>query len=468
MRVASRLALLLAAGLLALTPSSAAKRGGSAPPLAFTSVTVLPMTAGEPVLRDQTVLVRDGRVAALGPAGSVRVPAGAVRIDGRGKYLLPGLADMHVHLEHFDDPAYLKLFLVHGVTFVRSMDGRPGILEARRQAAAGALASPDIYTAGQVLDGDPPVRDDNVALATPEQARRAVREQAAAGYDFIKVYTNLSPTVFEAIMSEAAARRIPVAGHAPRAVGLEAFAASGVRSIEHLGDFADSIAAPFAGQAPPPAATRRLGLVADPARMRAAAARIAASGLWVVPTMITDERTLAPPDKVEEWAKSPEMASVDRGIVQYWRGALERAAERLGPANWQWVERGKANQRALVRALHEAGVPLLLGTDTPQPFVFPGSSVHDELAHYVAAGLTPRQALALATREPARFLGQERIWGTITPGRRANLLLIDANPFEDIRNTRRIAGVVSRGRWLPAQRLQQMREEVERLAAKSE
>jgi imidazolonepropionase-like amidohydrolase len=448
----------------------AASAAETEPPLVFAGVNLLPMTAGEPVLRGRSVLVEKGRIAAVGPSGSLRVPRNAVRIDGRGKYLMPGLADMHVHLEHFDSPDYLKLFLVHGVTFVRSMDGRPNILDWKRQAAAGTLASPDIHSAGPVLDGSPPRRDDNLALATPEEARRAVEAQAAAGYDFVKVYNNLAPEVFQAIAQSAAARGLPMVGHIPQAVPLDAFLASGAVSIEHLSDFADSIAAPTAaGAAPPDSLRRRLGFAADPARMEALAARLAATPVWVVPTIVTDDRLVAPAADVERWMKDPEAASVDRGILNYyWRGTLERAAARLAESDWRWVEQGRANRLALLRAFHRAGVRLMVGSDTPNPFVFPGASLHDELANYVAAGLTPAQALVLATREPARFLGQSREWGTIEPGKRANLLLLDSNPLADIGATRRIAGVVLGGRWLPAAELERMRRDVESVAAASE
>lgn len=473
MRVLSRFCLTLAAFASAGCAGSAARPAAAAaadiePALAFTSVNVLPMTAGEPVLRDQDVLVENGRITAVGPSASLHIPGDAVRIDGRGKYLMPGLADMHAHLEHFDHPAYLQLFLVHGVTMVRSMDGRPNILDWRRQAAAGTLASPDIHTAGPVLDGSPPRRDDNLALATPGEARRAVEEQAAAGYDFIKVYDNLSLEAFRAVMQAAAARNLPVVGHVPDAVPLEAFLDSGIRSIEHLSDFADAIAAPpTAGSIPPDSLRRRLGFTAAEARIEALAARVAAARPWVVPTMITGDRFIASVADVERWAADPEAAAVDRGILGWWRGTVLGAAERVGSANWRWVELGRANRRALVRAFHRAGVPLLVGSDTPNPFVFPGASMHDELANFVAAGLTPGQALAAATREPARFLGQERSWGTIEPGQRANLLLLDADPLADIEATRRIAGVVLGGRWMPRETLERMRREVERVAAAS-
>ncbi len=438
-------------------------------PLVFLSVNVLPMTAGEPVLRNQTVLVEDGRITAMGRTGSLRVPGHATRIDGQGKYLMPGLADMHVHLEHFDRPEYLRLFLIHGVTMVRSMDGRPGILDWKRQTASGALPGPDIHTAGPVLDGSPPRRDDNLALATPEEARRAVNEQADVGYDFLKVYDNLAPDVFRAIMDEAATRNMPVVGHVPDAVGLDTFLTSGIRSIEHVGDFADSLAAMQPDEVVPDSLTRRLGFPADQARIEALAAKVAASRVWVIPTLITDDRLVAPPADVERWVSDPEIATVDRGILTYyWRGALARSAGRLGVDDWRWVDRGRQNRLAVIGAFHRAGVPLMTGTDTPNPFVFPGSSMHDELANYVAAGLTPAEALTLATREPARFLGQSQAWGTIEAGKRANLLLLDANPLEDISATRRIAGVVIGGRWLSSERLGQMRLEVERVAAASE
>jgi imidazolonepropionase-like amidohydrolase len=473
MRVVSLSLLVVAAfafagGAGSARTAPAARVAATGPALAFTSVNVLPMTAGEPVLRDQTVLVENNRIAAVGPSGSLRIPRRAVRIDGRRKYLMPGLADMHVHLEHFDHPDYLKLFLVHGVTMVRSMDGRPNILDWRRQAAAGTLASPDIHTAGQVLDGSPGRRQDNLELATPEEARRAVEEQAAAGYDFIKVYNNLSREAFEAVMQAAAARNMPVVGHVPTAVPLDVFLQSGARSVEHLSDFADAIAVPPPpGSEPPGHIRRRLGFAASEARMTALAARVAASRVWVVPTMITEDRLVASAASVDRWASDPAATAIDRGILGYWRRTVLGAAGGVGAAHWHWVEQGRANRLALVRFFHRAGVPLLVGSDTPGPFVFPGASIHDELANFVAAGLTPGQALAAATREPARFLGQERDWGTIERGKRANLLLLEANPLADIAATRRIAGVVSGGRWMSAAHLQRMRRDVERMAASS-
>lgn len=463
--LATALALITAVACAAAPPLP---QSPDSPPIAFTSVNVLPMTAGEPILRDQTVVVQNGVIATIGPAESARIPAGSIRISGQGKYLMPGLADMHVHLEHFDNAEYLKLFLVNGVTMVRSMDGRPEILQWKRDAAAGTLASPDIHTAGQVLDGKPPVRDDNIALGSAAEARLAVEAQAAAGYDFIKVYANLSPEAFDSIVATARTRGLPVVGHTPRAVGLDKFLDSGTASIEHLGDFAESIeASPGGATAGPAVLKRRLGFAADKARMEAVAIKVAQSGVWVVPTMITDDRWIAPASRVEEWASEPTTAPIDRGIVDYWRGSVGRARDSVGEANWARVEQGRQNRLALVLAFQRAEVPLMVGSDTPNAFVIPGWSVHQELANYVAAGITPAQALAAATREPARFLGQDKSWGTLEQGKRANLLLLYANPFDDIGATRRIAGVVLRGNWLPEERLTQMRKDVEAVAANS-
>ena len=219
------IAVLLAA-CLAVNPT--------ADPLAFVGIDVVTMVPGQSVLRDQTVVIRQGRIAALGPRAGTPVDEPVRTVDGRGLYLMPGLADLHVHLEHFDDPSVLDLFLAHGVTTVRNMDGRPRILEWRRQVEAGEVLGPRIITAGPILDGDPPLRPDNTAVADPPAARAAVAEQAAAGYDFIKVYTNLSAEAYRAVFAAAAEHGLPVAGHVPRFLDPGDARKAGQASIEHL------------------------------------------------------------------------------------------------------------------------------------------------------------------------------------------------------------------------------------------
>lgn len=461
----------LAAALL-LLPGSAAGQAAAAPTsptLAIVGAHVIPMTGQQRVLRDQTVIVHEGRIATIGPRGRTAVPPHAVEVDAAGKYLVPALADMHVHLEHFDDPAYLQGFLVHGVAFVRNMDGRPNILEWKRDAANGTLLSPRIHTAGPILDGDPPARSDNRKVADGEEARRAVAEQADAGYDFIKLYTNVSPEVYGAIVEAAKARRLPVSGHVPRAVGFRRMLEDGVASIEHLGDFADAVRAEGA-ELPQQAQglKRRLASALDSTRTAALASELARSGTWNVPTMVQADRAVANASTLERWLADPAVGAVDQGMVEhYWRGSVLRAGEGLDAEGWSLVARGRANRLAVVGAFHRAGVRMLVGTDTPQPFVVPGASVHEELANFVAAGMTPEQALAAATREAARFVGQDAAWGTVEVGKHADLLLLEADPLADIAATRSIVGVVAQGRWLPGARLGEMRAAVEKVAAAS-
>jgi hypothetical protein len=359
---------------------------------------------------------------------------------------------MHVHLEYFDKPDVLQLFLKHGVTTVRSMDGRPNIMVWRDETAAGRLAGPRIVTAGPILDGAPPAREDNLALADAAAGRAAVAEQAGLGYDFIKVYTNLSPETHAAILEEAQRRGLRVAGHVPRKVPLAA-AAAGHWSIEHLGDFAPAVSDP--GGATPGWARRFLAAPIAPERLAALGGTLAASRVWVVPTTVQKDRELAPATTVDAWVAA-EMQAVPAEVLAGWRSASARWAERLEPDDWALIEQARRNRLAVILAFHGAGVRLAVGSDTPNPFVLPGLSVHLELANFVAAGLTPAQALAAATIEPARMLGLEREQGSVEVGKRADLLLLSANPLDDIGNAARRVGIFVGGRWFAEGELRAM------------
>ena len=210
-----------------------AQKAGEA--LAFVSVTVVPMDS-ERVMADQTVIVRDGRIDEIGPASQAHVPENAVVIDGRGRYLMPGLADMHVHLES-EDPASLAVFLANGVTTVRCMWGNPEILQWRRDVESGELLGPTIYTTGPILDGDPPYWPGSTVITTPEQAVREVAAEKQAGYDAVKVLDNLLPDVYEAVLRAAREQGLPVYGHVPWRVGLEDALGGGQKSFEHITDW---------------------------------------------------------------------------------------------------------------------------------------------------------------------------------------------------------------------------------------
>ena len=447
--IAAAIALVATACTTAKAPS-----GGPAV-VAFERVNVLPMTDAESLLSDQTVLVSGNVITAIGPTHQVQVPAGATRIDGRGRYLMPGLADMHVHLEHVENPAILQLFVAHGVTTVRNMDGRPFILDWRRQAAAGKLAGPTIVTAGPVLDGDPPLRDDNLSVADAIEAESAVAAQADAGYDFIKVYTNLSPEAYRAAVAAARRRGLPIAGHVPRDLSL-AEAIASQQSVEHLMDYGDAVDA-RAADAPWHWSNMFLAMPMDAAKANSLGDRLAAHGVWTVPTLVEADRRIGRPEQVRGWLQSPAMQFVPADAVDYWREESLRAASRMDADDWRLLERGRANRLKLVQILHRSGAPLLAGTDTPNTFLVPGDSLHEELELLVAAGLTSGEALLLATSEAARFLGQADEWGTVVPGKKADLLLLSANPLVDIRNSRRIEGVMLNGRWFARGDLDKMR-----------
>jgi imidazolonepropionase-like amidohydrolase len=426
------------------------------PATAFVGVSVVGMTRSAESMSNQTVVVRDGQIEAVGPRGEIAVPPDAVRIDGSGKYLMPGLADMHVHLEHFEDPSILKLFLANGVTTVRNMDGRPRILEWKKQVEEGSLLGPLIYTAGPLLDGDPPVRSDNTIVRNAGEARAAVIAQKSAGYDFVKVYTNLSAEAYEAVVATAWENDMPVAGHVPKAVGLKR-AIGRQASIEHLGDYADVVEAddsPFKSRSQ--WFKRFLGMPVDREKAQVVGKEQSRQGSWTVPTLVQADKELASPDLIRQWSATPEMSYIPADMRATWEEQTRKVTMRMDDEDWRRVALGKQNRFMLVRALHEAGAQLLAGSDTPNPFVVPGVALREELKYLVEAGLTPWAALATSTRDAARFADQLDGRGTVEAGQRADLLLLEANPLEDVTNVGKLSGVMVHGRWFPREELTRM------------
>lgn len=364
---------------------------------------------------------------------------------------------MHVHLEHGEDPDTLNLYVANGVTTVRSMDGRPYILDWRRRVAEGELIGPKIVTAGPILDGDPPLRGDNLAMADAPAAQSAVQEQYRAGYDFIKIHTNLSPEAFRAAAATARELGMQAAGHVPRRVELED-AIAWMNSIEHLADYRDAL------DARPPAEARGwhwskllLAQPLGPARMEALARDLAASETWTVPTLVETERRVGTIAQVQAWRTLPEMAAIPSDAIDFWLEQVTGNAARLDEEDWALVEAGQRNRLELTAALHRGGAGILAGSDTPNPFLVPGASLHRKLRLLVGAGLSPGHALLAATRNAARFLGQEQDWGTVEAGRRADLVLLEADPLTEIANTEQIAGVMLGGRWIPKDVLERLK-----------
>ncbi|MFW6083910.1 MAG: amidohydrolase family protein [Gemmatimonadota bacterium] len=405
---------------------------------AFVNTSVVPMDA-ERVLENHTVLVVDERITRVGPADEVEVPDGATRIDGEGRYLMPGLAEMHAHIPGADaSPPYLEntlfLYLANGITTIRGMLGEPAHLDLRERAARGDLLSPRIYTSGPSLNGN--------SVSSAEQAREMVREQAAAGYDFLKLHPGLTRAEFDAIDEEADEADIDFAGHVSLDVGLERTLEARQATIDHLDGYVEAMAGPGA----PASQFFGLNLVdrVDLEVLPELAGETARAGVWNVPTQALFPDFLGDPAELRRRA---DVRYVPPGMVDGWADAVrqQQAGPLLSPENGlRFLE----VRREILKALHDAGAGILLGSDAPQVFNVPGFSMHEELEEYVRAGLTPYEALRTGTVNVAVFYGAEAERGTVAEGRVADLVLLRGNPLEDVANVRDPAGVMVRGRWL--------------------
>jgi len=452
----------------AMSADSTSASGGM---LVFEHVSVIPMDSNR-VLPDQTVLIQGDLITAIGPAATVPFSPQALQVDGRGKFLMPGLVDMHVHLLGRDEVNdVLTMFLAYGITAIRQMSGSPGVLALRRKVQEGEVLGPTIFTVGELIDGSPPVWDRGTAVVTtPEMAREVVDRQKQAGYDEVKVYDNLLSPEYEAVMAEAARVGIPVVGHLPKDVPLERALHLHQASIEHLTGyltyvqrsdspfaFAHRDAGPLAGteQSAGHASNATVAHASEPdlemprwvnpEKIPEIAKLTAEAGTWNVPTLVTLVNAKRKEEYPQAW-KRPGMQYATKSMRDWWNSDVETSDP---AARAQLLD----IRLSLVRALHQAGAKLLVGTDTPHPFVLPGLSVHDELHNFIAAGLTPYEALWSATRGPAEFLAQPHEFGVVATGARADLLLLEANPLTNIDNALRIVGVMVRGRWLSSERL---------------
>ena len=461
------LALLLL--LLSFTPFVPARAQGPSPRVtAFEHVNVIPMDR-ERVLRDQTVVVRDGLIREVGDARRVRVPEGALRIDGRGKYLLPGLVDMHTHLFSDDDfpeelaADELALMLANGVTTIRLMIGTTEHLAMRRDVEAGRMLGPTLYVASPQLAGRAyggGVFNGRV-VKTAEEARAAVRDFKAAGYDFIKLTTEITPEVYDAATAQAKASGIRVVGHVDVRVGLRRALAAG-QQIEHLDSYMEAV---LRDDAPSKASVSDVGVwrkrnwesldYVDDRKVEEVARATARAGVYTCPTLTFFKLTFAVEPSDDEVRARPDYPFFPAALRESRHAALKRF----------WTEPPTAERRRryqgvrdrLVKAIHDAGGKIMAGSDTPELFLLYGFTLHRELRNLVEAGLSPYAALAAATRNPAEYLRALDRVGTVARGRRADLLLLDANPLDQITNTELRAGVMVRGRWLPESELRAMR-----------
>jgi hypothetical protein len=425
--------MLLAAFLLVAATSAST----AADTLVITDVSVLPMDRPA-VLEHQTIVVAHGRIIALGPTKDVVPPTGARVIDGRGKFLLPGLVDMHVHLTTSDE---LPMYVGNGVLTVRDLNGSPETLRWRHDVAIGSLVGPRLFVSGPMIAGKEIPWQNKVTPSTAAQADSVVRAQKAAGYDQIKIYDGISKPVFDAAVAAAKRAGLPVSGHIPASVGFDGVLAAKM-NLEHLDKTVFAV-------------TRH---ELDTLLIPSIVSRIKNAGVWVTPTLESMvQLSKVGSGRFDSLLTRPEALVVPEGLRAFWTSITVRlAGNRRLPSDVRcnpWCE----YQLRLAGALAKAGVPMLAGTDVPNAVLVPGYSLHRELEVMVDAGATPFQALVAATSAPARFFGQERDWGTIAVGRRANLYMIERNPLGDITALQRPFGVVLEGRWIDEAELARLR-----------
>ncbi len=404
------------------------------------NVNVITMDAPE-LLLNQTVLIESGKVVAVDPAGTEQVDFDGQRIAGNGGYLLPGLAEMHAHIPatrsgQAEIDKVLKLYLANGIVLARGMLGEPGHLALRESLANGERIGPELVTSGPSLNGQ--------SVSSRQQAGKLVREQQAAGYDFIKLHPGLSRTEYQQAVKEAKRVDIQLAGHVSQEVGLELTLNSKQATIDHLDGYARGLLAEGSDalRRDPGFFGAAIAADMDFDRIEQLAIRTANQGVWNVPTETLMLHTLGntPLQTMLDW---PEMRYIDADTLSRWGNSVKSLRAEYSK---QQRQRLLAMRQQLLLALQQHGAGLLLGSDAPQILNVPGFSIHRELQAMVAAGLSPAQALSMGTRNVGKFFGREG-WGMLKPGSPANLVLVAENPLEDIRHTSGILGVMRQGKW---------------------
>lgn len=437
--------------------------------LAFTNLTVIDVDAGvaRPGL---TVVVKGDRITAVHPTVSCRVLETPRVVDGSGKFLIPGLWDMHVHLVH---ASLVPLFVQNGVTGVRHMFSFNPFYRPTAPAVPGDVVYPRIVTANQMLDGPTtpftfPAKQNVVIVKDDTTARAGVRELQKRGNDFVKVYSKLPRDAYFATLDEAKTLGMSVCGHLPHAVSLAEACEKGQLTIEHLGGvaigcsidearlMAELLAEAPGGTATDTATGWRVQVKAHESYNSAKAEmlfrKLKKNGTWHTPSLVVARAT----STLGEVHVPDPAKSMPPLVAEFWKRDLKDNGVKLPMlglsftkadlAEWKGLDK---KDQELVRQMHKAGIPILAGTDSPAPYVVPGHSLHDELALFTQAGMTPGEALRTATLNPARCLGREKDLGTIAPGKFADLVLLAQNPLADIHNTRSIEMVLIGGRIVP-------------------
>jgi imidazolonepropionase-like amidohydrolase len=398
--------------------------------LVLLHVTVIDMT-GAAVKADMTVIVAGGRIAAIGKTNKLHIPKDSQVINATGKFLIPGLWDMHTHIgnEDFDKNAYLRLFIANGVTGIRVMFGELEHYVWRKEIDSGKLLGPRLVVASREIDE---------AKTSAQEACKAIRKAKQEGADFFKVHDGLPKDSYLALMDEARRIGLRVEGHVPVSISAEEASAAGQKSIEHFTGLNEA--------------------ESDSRKALALSAIFKKNQTWLCPTLIMRNNYAVLDDKRQ--VNDERLKYVEPSWQKRWVRMVNESGN--APAN-EWSNRKEIvrKEKNLVGLMHKAGVNMLAGTDNTNPFCFPGFSIHDELAILVDAGLAPLEALQTATLNPAKFLNKLHLLGTVEKGKLADLFLLDANPLADIHNTTKIHAVVVNGQFIGRQELDRMLDEVE-------
>ena len=425
---------------------------------AFLNVNVLPMDgSGDRVLERQVVMIENGEVSLIGAVDEFSVAEDVTSIDGEDYFLIPGLTEMHGHLpdprmSDQDIRNLLFLYVANGVTTVRGMQGNPSQFALRNAIERGRLLGPKLYLASVSMNGN--------SVTTPEEASQRAREYKVDGYDLIKTHEGMSLDAFNALAETASEVDIPFGGHVSDYVGLRHALASGQMSIDHLDNYVEALA-PSDDRADEDRGLRGVGALlesVDESRIPELVRATVESGAWVVPTMVLWETAFFNErGSADVLSDRPEVRYMPPEVVDRWREAVDT---RLASTDIGTNRRVASLRRNILAALHEGGANIALGTDSPQIFSVPGFAMYHEMALYAEVGMTPYEVLEIGTRRPAEYFDAADQFGTVAVGSRADLILLEANPADDIGSVRNRVGVMVNGRWIPADEIERRLREI--------
>jgi imidazolonepropionase-like amidohydrolase len=453
--------------LSALASALVAHASANAQTTAFVGATVIPMDR-ERTLENHTVIVRDGRIVAVGPASSTAVPSDAVRIDARGKWLMPGLAEMHAHVPPQGASEQLLadimfLYIANGVTTIRGMLGATYQLDLARRLNSSLMRGPTFYVAAPSLNG--------TTAPDPATGARLVREHKSAGYDLLKVHPGPSRATYDTAVAVARQVGITLGGHVPAAVGIDHAIASRQATIDHLDGYLEgSVSDEMKRRIASPSDTvypQQVWRAVQPTKFREYARRTREAGIYNVPTMYLWENFTSHETAEDIAASREEMKYAPRMWVNQWINQKRQRANlnrQLGVTAEDAALEASLRRRML-KSLADEGALILMGTDSPQMFNVPGFALHRELQVMSKAGLTPFQILTSGSRTVARYAAEvlklDGTFGTVAVGNRADLVLLDADPLRDVANLAKRAGVMVRGAWVSGDEIRRGLDELE-------